>query len=444
MNALAKKLTSRSTVIALLSLITAALLVALLVPQRGTSGGKVPGWVAALPGQLRSVVEWLGIDNVVGSSWFLVVVALFSLSLMVSTWNQLAAVRGAARRPPRADAVPDGPAVEAPLAAVAEVLEKGGYRLTASSGPVHRFVKYRLGYWGNFLLHLGLVIVVLFSLVYVVTQHRVFIRLVGGEKTAFTPETASEVLGALQFRQELPAAVTLAKLEPAFWPNDRLATLASELAFSRRPSDPPERVAVATSDKSHYGPFLVYQGTVFGRTFDLEIISPQGGLSLERLFLPYPPARNRAAYGEATLKEGLVLKAKYLADASQKSVNLADPLLTLRVYRGSDLLGETTLRRGEMGSVGPLMVRWARDAWWTDILLDGSRGLTGIFAGFAVILAGVLCAYCLVPREVLVREEGGRVVMQQVVRRFAELYRDEFDELVAALAPSLPAGEEGG
>lgn len=428
-----KKLTSRSTVIFLLSAITASLLEALVLPQRTSTGGKVPEWVGRLPEGVRPLVDWLGLDNVVGSGWFLALIALFGLSLALSTVNQFGAVRTLVTRPPREDAVPDGVWLDEEFASLQGRLESAGYRLSASSGRVHRFVKFRSGYWGNFLLHLGLATAVVFSLVYVATQHRVFMRLVGQESTRLIPGNIEEMHGMFPFQLGLPESVRLTRVEPAFYPNDRLASLGSRLEFSTAPGRPATGVEVALSDKSQIGPFLVYQANAFGQVFDLLVSGAPGGLSQERLFLPYPPGRDKASYGELKLKEsGLLLKAKFVADAQKKSMQPREPVLTLRLLRGKELMGQATLRPGETGRLGPLLVQVGQNQWWTDILLDGSRGMSGIFAGFAIILIGVLSSYCLVPREILVREADSGVYLAHVVRRFAHFYREEFEALVKA------------
>ncbi|GFO60937.1 ResB-like family cytochrome C biogenesis protein [Geomonas silvestris] len=425
-------LTSRKTVLSLLAAITLALLEAVLVPQREGAGGKLPAWLEKLPGPLRETAGFLGLDNVVGSWWFMLLIAFFGLSLLLSTWNQFLAVASQLKRPPRPDAVPDGVRLPGDLAGLAPRLAQAGYRPSGSSGEVHRFVKHRAGYWGNFLLHLGLVVAVIFSLSYVVTQHRVFLRLVSGETVAPNPENSAEILGALRFRRPLPAQITLERVEPSFYPNDKLAGLGSRLSLKQAPGGAAQRVEVALSDKSQFGPFLVYQANSFGRAFLLEFTSPyRQGLARERLLIPYPQRRDKAGYGEIPLKEeGLVLKGKFYADPQKKGLKLARSPLFLRLYRGQELLGVASLNAGGLGNLGPLTVRLAGEAWWTDILLDGSRGTSGIFAGFAVILFGVLFSYCLVPREILVREGEGELYLRHSARRFAQLYREEFEAIV--------------
>jgi hypothetical protein len=216
-----------------------------------------------------------------------------------------------------------------------------------------------------------------------------------------------------------------------FWANDKLESLASELYFTDQPGGEPRRVDIAVSDKSQFGSYLVYQANAYGRAFDLEFISVRGEIYRERFYLPYPLRRDAAGYGEMAVRgTDFQLKGKFYADAERKSIQLNAPSLTLRLYRGKELQGEVTLTPGATGQLGPLAVRLAQSEWWTDIMLDGTRGTSGIFTGFALILAGVLSSYCFVSREIIVREVDGQVYAQHVARRFAQFYREEFNELI--------------
>ncbi|MEI6702234.1 MAG: hypothetical protein WCL71_01700, partial [Deltaproteobacteria bacterium] len=272
---------------------------------------------------------------------------------------------------------------------------------------------------------------VFFSLVYVLTQHRVLIRLTGQEITRLADGNVKELHGVLPLRQTLPYSVVLKGLQPRFWANDKLEYLSSELYFTDQPGGEPRRVDIAVSDKSQYGRYIVYQANAYGRAFDLEFETSRGEIYRERLFLPYPPKRDVAGYGEIGITgTDFLLKGKFFADAEHKSMKPNLSPLTLRLFRGKELQGEATLTAGGMARMGPLAVRLAQSEWWTDILLDGTRGTSGIFAGFALILAGVLSSYCLVPREIIVRESDGKVYVQHVARRFAQFYREEFDEII--------------
>ncbi|HXE98662.1 MAG TPA: cytochrome c biogenesis protein ResB [Dongiaceae bacterium] len=426
-----KFFTARSTVITLFTAIAAALLFASAVPQRASMGGKTPHWVGELPDSLNYLATLLGLDNVVGSGWFAILVTLFWVSLVISTASQYKATRAMANGIPPAALPQDCIRLDIAPAVFSELSKAAGYRPAGSAKGVTRFVKYRIGFWGNFLLHIGLVTAVFFTLVYVLTQHRVLIRLTGQEITRLSSGNIQEIRGVLLHEQRLPYSVALKALTPRFWANDKLEYLSSELYVTDHPGDEPRRVDIAVSDKSRYGPYLVYQANAFGRAFDLEFESARGERHLERLYLPYPHRRDVAGYGEMTITgTDFLLKGKFFADSERKSMNLHIPPLTLRLFRGKELLGEVALAPGGTGQLGPFAVRLARSEWWTDILLDGTYGTAGIFTGFTLILAGVLSSYCLVPREIVIRESDGGMYVQHVARRFARFYREEFDEII--------------
>lgn len=431
---LAKFLTARSTVISLFIAISSALLVASSVPQRSSMVSKPPAWLEKLPGALQQPATLLGLDYIVGTGWFALLVTLFWISLLISTMSQFTATKAVANRMPAAAVPEESVLIPVSVAVFAAVAITAGYRPAGSSDGVHRFVKNRAGYWGNFLLHIGLVTAVLFSLVYVVTQHRVLIRLTGQEITRLEPGNVQELRGVFPLQQQLPYTAVLKTLEPRFWENDKLEYLSSELYFTGQPGGDPQRVDVAVSDKSQYGPYIVYQANAFGMAFDLELAAASGEVLRERLFLPYPSRRDMAGYGEMPVPgTDFLLKGKFFADKEQQTIKLKEPLLTLRLFRGKELQGEVTLSPGDRGQLGPLAVGLGQSAWWTDILLDGTRGTSGIFAGFALILAGVLASYCLVPREIIVREKAGVIYVQHVARRFAQFYREEFEEILKRL-----------
>ena len=428
---LPKFLTARSTVIALFTAISVALLVASSVPQRAGLGGTTPEWVGKLPASLHFLTSLLGLDNIVGSSWFAILVTLFWLSLVISTVSQYSATSALVHHIPPPALSQGSILLDITPSAFAELAHGSGYRSAGSADGVHRYVKNRVGYWGNFLLHIGLVTAVFFSLVYVLTQHRVLIRLTGQEITRLADGNVKELHGVLPLRQTLPYSVVLKGLQPRFWANDKLEYLSSELYFTDQPGGEPQRVDIAVSDKSQYGQYIVYQANAYGRAFDLEFETLRGEIYRERLYLPYPPKRDVAGYGEIGITgTDFLLKGKFFADAEHKSMKPNFSPLTLRLFRGKELQGEATLTAGGMARMGPLAVRLAQSEWWTDILLDGTRGTSGIFAGFALILAGVLSSYCLVPREIIVRESDGKVYVHHIARRFAQFYREEFDEII--------------
>ena len=424
-------LTARSTVIILFAAICVALLIASSIPQQASLGGKNPEWVGRLPDTLSFLTTWLKLDNIVGSGWFATLVALFWLSLAISTVSQYSATCALVKRVPSAVVPSESSRIEMSPSDFARLVVGAGYRPVGSVDGVQRYVKNRIGLWGNFLLHVGLVTAVFFSMIYVVTQHRVLVRLTGQELTRLTPSNVQELRGILPMKQQLPYSAVLKNLEPRYWGNDKLEYLSSELYITDSAGAEPHRVDVALSDKSSYGPYIVYQANAYGRAFDIELETGRGERRRTRLFLPYPPKRNVASYGDIGIDgTDFLIKGKFLADADQASMKLNRSPFTVRLYRGKELMGEAALVPGAKEQLGSLAVTLVQSEWWTDILLDDSRGTAGIFFGFTLILAGVLSSYCLVPREIIVWEAAGGAFVQHIARRFAPFYREEFDDII--------------
>lgn len=412
--------TTRATVLALILLLAASLAIAVVVPQVGGDGRLLAG----------PLVAALGLNRIFSTWWFVALALLFVISLLFSTVDQFKAARSRTFQPPHGSG--EG-ALASPRSAVqldAE-LRAAGYRRLAAGPAGVRYVKAALGYWGNFLLHLGMTLTVVFALVYVVTEHRAIIRVVSGESLPLKPGDYAERRGLLAGRLSLPAAITLVRLTPEFWEQDQLKALTSELVFFA--ADGHQRqLKVALSDKSRYHDLIVYQQPAFGNAFLVEFTAGDGR-GFDQVFpLPMPSRRDRAGYGTFPLDDGrYLIKAKYYATADRSGIVPTTPQLVLRLYDGPRLVAETPLLIGQAGRLGPYAVKLAEVRWWTDLLFDGSRGTAGIFGGFALLLAGGLLAFFAVPREVVVRPAATGCTVTWRATRFADFYEEERAALLA-------------
>ena len=424
-----KFLTARTTVLALFLVLAACLCLPLIIPQQ-TGGIPALSPADGYP-LLAAVARAAGLDHVFSTWWFLLVAGLFLLSLSCSTFDQY--------RLARKRTVAEGRlhyAEETPLAVSADdfgrFARRCGYLPIGRAAAGARYVKSPWGYWGNFLLHLGLTLTVLFALVYVVTEHRLAVRVIAGEETPLTPETAEERKGLLAGTLPLPRAIRLGELSAAFWENDQLRELSSTGTFLQAGGgEEPYRIGI--NEKLSRRGVIVYQKGTFGTAFSLTFVDPAGRSFEEVFLLPQPQRRDKPGYGEMPLAgDGYTLKGKYLPDASGQSVLPRDPELTLRLVAGGAPVGEVSLKTGESGSLGPFRVTLRKTAWWTEYLFEGSRGVAGIFTGFALILLGVLLTYFSVPRVVTIVDEGGgrRVTWQSA--RFNDFFRAERDRIFAA------------
>lgn len=362
------------------------------------------------------------------SWWFGVVFFVFLLSLLLSTIDQfrlaqakVSAMPGPGKNGAGAAAIDDG---------FLRFLKQQGYKKLAGNDDVLRYGKGSWGYWGNFILHLGMIVTVLSSAIYVATEHRTILRVVAGVRTDPAAAIQAERKGLLSSELQLPSALTLERIEPTFWENGQLKTLSSEFTFFDA-SGRPERVTIAVSDKLPYRGMKVYQQSDFGTVFLVEFREGARAFRLP-LALPLPNKPGAAAYGNFDLDDGRYkLKAKYLADIAAAELLPKNPVLTLRLFEGDTLVGESAFMMNGRGRLGPYAVALLDVSMWTDVLFDGSRGIPGIFAGFFLLLLGGGLGYFVIPREVLLVKGGEGYSVSWRASRFADFYREEGDRILS-------------
>lgn len=417
-------LVARGTILVILLLLTLCVAAANIVPQRVRESDGMTGAPAAAGGFARLVTA-VGLDHVFSTWWFVALTLLFLASLLASTGDQYRLARGRSLQRPVPGGGEEGCPVLVSPEGLAAALGREGYRLMAEADGARRYVRAVWGYWGNVLLHLGMVVVVIFSLVYILTEHRVIAQVVGGEPLDLR-SGLPERRGLLARPLPLPETVVLDRLIPQFWANDSLKSLDSELTFKN--AGRAEPFAVGVNDKGRYRGMIVYQRNNFGTAFLLEY--SRDGVRPERrvFYLPMPLRREKAAYGNDTI-DGYLLKAKYYASPDRKRMLPVEPILTLRLMQGEGGLGEASLRPGETGTIGPYRITLHDARWWTELLFEGSRGTAGIFTGFALLLVGGALAYFVAPREVVVvTGEGGTRAWWRAVR-FTDFYRAERERI---------------
>jgi hypothetical protein len=349
--------------------------------------------------------------------------ALAVLALAAAAHEQL----GAAVRRTRSGGT-GGAAIElaAPVETVAGALRARGYLPMPHAGPERRLVRHPWGYWGNVLLHAGLLAVVAASTVIAATQQRGVVHLVEGETFAAGGPWFAEESGLGAAPLVLPFSVRLDHLEYRFGPTYGIERVSSALSLLR-PGAPPEPVRIAISD---------LERVEFGHAFRLEI--RHGDRTRTRTILvPHPVTPDVPGLDDfRVLSAGDLLRAKYFVDADRRSFERFNPLLVLRVDGGGGAtLGEATLRPGTEGTIGPYRFRLEKVGLWTRVTFARITGIGGVFAGFAIIALGGALHYFTPPREALLAPAAaGGTRLTWRAARFASFYAEELDELRAGVA----------
>ena len=425
---------SRTTIITVLLLSLAGVLLSALFPQRvSTSLAELQQW------QQHHPVFWrwgttVGLDHVYTTPWFAVVLCLGFISLVLSTIEQ---GKIALRKSLSVAGYSDGAAIQVrtPDDLLAKALVRRGY-LPVCRGDILKYVRHPWGYWGNFLLHLGMTVAIAASLYIALTQNRGAANLVEGEvHTAADPWAGSD-RGMLAAGPLLAVPVRLDSVRPELWPDYRVKDISSDLTFLSADNRSESRT-VGVNTLLHYRGFHLYQSPDFGHAFFLEFSCRDGRKDRQILQLPFPNSLEKPGYNDFTLNlpDGTFpLKAKYLVDAEKRSWDRGTPLLTLRLLADSgEIAGQVSLKSGEEGMLGPYRVRVLRVVKWTQITFVDIAGMPLVFAGFLIIIMGASLQYFTPPREIFVRREGDVCLLIWRATRFDRFYQDEFAEILDSL-----------
>lgn len=425
-------LLSRKTVLALILLLLGGVVLAYVFPQRFlSSSAEMERWQ-------RTHLFWapwvarLGLDHVYTTGWFASLLGAFCLSLTVSCWDQL---RLAARRT-LTGALPVGRhhGTHADGQAVESAIRGEGYVCLGSGGGARRFVRHPWGYWGNALLHLGMVIALTSSLVIVLTQKRGLVELVEGEIHSPGSPWTSEDRGTMAERFALPQRVRLDTVAPEFWETDDLKQVTSSLSFLGPDGAVAGQQTLAINRIGNLDGIHIYQGQRFGNAFYV-VFTDNSGRAIKKILQMQSPLRRDTASYENISVDGIpyLIKAKYYADAERKSMADGNPLLVLRLVDEGKVIAELPLKKGEEGELGPYRARLVHVSHWAELVFTGYTGMPGIFLGFFIIILGGGLSFFTPPRELFVTREENGVALTCRSGRFDHSQGDECARILAAL-----------
>ncbi|MEW6110062.1 MAG: cytochrome c biogenesis protein ResB [Nitrospirota bacterium] len=433
MSRLRRFLVSRKTTTTIVVLLVFFFVVASLFPQRFvTSSLKMQEWRYEHPVR-AAIAERLGMDHVYTTPWFAILLFFLVCSLAVSLLEQFALASEKSRGMKSLSGL-KAALSSASVEDIGTVANTFGYSKVFSGEKDVHFIKNRWGYWGSFLLHLGIFVVIASSLIIAVTQKRGAAHLVEGETFSPGDPLLAEERGILAGHFTLKDAIRLDRVSLDFWENHMIKQIYSDITIF---SNGEQQMTIAVSSKLKHKGILTYQSLDFGHAFFLELKGDDGAIRRELLLIRHPQSIEKPAYEDFILTgTPYALKAKYFADAGMKSIQSENPLLILRLMDGNAMTGQSSLTIGTAAQLGTFRVSLIRVAKWTDLYFADFRGLPGVFAGFCLLLAGGLMYYFLPPRQIIVSKEENGYHIYVKAERFPEFYREEFQEIMKRLGES--------
>ena len=427
---------SRKTVLSLMLLLSSSVLLSFLVPQQATTpGAKFAKWQAAHQA-LRPITDFLGLHRLFTTRWFVGILFLFLVSLAITSIEQFQrAYRKTFDMGPMPPFFPSSGNEEkkggfsSELAiteqALVRNLRREGFFKVAGNDSGLRCTIHPWGYWGNFLLHIGILITVAASLFMAATQQRGVVRLIEGKSHLPSSPWRYEEHGIFTGPLRLHEALRLDQVTPEFGPQGEIKHLTSVVRFTSANGQTTKQTFAMDTIVNHKG-LRIFPQHNFGQAFYVVLTEQTGEQGMMILDFPAPLEPTTASYGNFDFTEvPYHIKAKYYADVDKRTLISDNPLLVIRLMDHKRVLGELSLQQGESGQLGPYKARLMNIKEWTEFVFVNTPGILWVFFGFFIIILGGILNYFTVPREFLCRKQKQGFLLTWQGSRFKHLYQDE-------------------
>lgn len=403
MDRLLRALLRRQAVVVAIVLATITVGIGLAVPQDGAATG---------------LAGTLGLDHVFSGWWFLAVCVLVALQLGGAVTRLSARDLRRIRRE-RGPASSDSVTVR-DAAGLAAALTAAGYRRIRRSRTTARYVKHVWGYAGPALLHLGMLTAILGALINSLTMSSGTLVVFEGATVTQGEQLGSARHGLFGNPPALTQTLRCDGIDITYWPNGEPRQIEGLYSIIRPGGE--EAVRVATNAPLVIDGVRIFQDSRVGYAYGVTLTRGAETIK-QRVDLPLPESGDSPSYVDTLLENGDMLRAKVTHDPAASAGN---PILTLRLVRNEDIVGEQPFSGTGSGVLGDTQVSVDIATRWSMIALEQSRGIGILFAGFFIILLGAVLIYAATPREVtLVRREDDTVIADWHAVRFSALYANE-------------------
>lgn len=376
---------------------TFGMLLLILIAVCSVAGSLIPQQREAMEYVSRygsTAAQWilrLGLDDVFSTPYFTLLMAALCLNLTLCSVIRVAKLRGAGDRLQKsAAAIPAQQAGPAKLRAVESWLARRGYKKTRQDGAV-LYSKYFLGFYGSFLTHLALIILLLVGAATIYgaeVQDRVVMP---GETLALERGTTVEVL-SFQIEDET------GKLD-----------YASRIVMRDEKGNESPETVVRVNEPLRFGGYKVYQQT-YGTAGAITVENTQTGGS-DTLTLTEP------VFLTLDGRNGVYFNALYPGYTQDEdgSVTLVtstsgayhDPVYDLRVM-GEGQMTAVLAFPGETITLGGVSFTMEVPVSYPGLRIKYLSGviLGALYASFAFIVLALYICFFMRPVCVAVREDG--------------------------------------
>lgn len=406
------------------------------------------------------LVDLLQLNRVYTSSWFLILVAIVSLSLSWFVFEQLKLLVRSGRSGNRpvsleafnnyseiqVDANPHAPDLSS---RIKSIIRRKGYRLsyTDKENNILSFCKNRFGRWGTFLFHLGLLFIIFAALYALAFQKRGFVGLIQTETFPGRNEDWQEKsLGAFAKDFDLGFKVYLKEFKPTYWENGKLKGIESVLVFTGNDGMVEEHVLPVSNPVTYHG-VRICQSLDYGYALTFLLERPLSDPLVTHFMLDSPSKKTKPFIGKTDFPTtDYIFDMKFYPDIKEPSFYLNNPGVDLVIKEKGVVKFNDRVLFSEKVFVGENAITFAQIHYWSGLFFVRSQGMTLVYSGFFLSVFGALIIYFMPFKEIHVKvneTKGHRMIaIGGQCKKYQVLFAEEFNEILAELETTFPSGIE--
>jgi len=453
-----KFLLSPKTVISLICAVGLSCIVGSTIPQLTEKPPKFfEAWKANSP-KIYYVIDIFQLNQVYTSIWFLVLLALITLSLIFSLYHQQLKVliksRGPVKRDITKSSFKDYITIELAHSSesgfeglsdrIQRIFKDRGYRPYMASEESGYFIfgKNRIGKWGGVIFHVGLLVVIAAALYSLAFQKRGFIQMIQTDTfQGKDKDWTVKRLGVLAGNFNLDFQVHLNSFIPAYWDNDLIKDMESSLTIIDDKGENKE-FSLSLRNPVNFNGTKIYQSTHYG--YSLGFILEREGQNpvITNFLLDAPGKKDKPFIGKNDFPTtDYILDMKFYPNMIEPSFYATLPGVDLTVMENGEKRFKGRVLFTQRAWLGKDSLTFAQIHYWTGVTFVKNYGMPLVYTGFALSTLGVFLIFMLFCKEIHLKvvEDGDhiRLYMGGQARKFKALFSEEFKEIAKRIEKVL-------
>lgn len=414
--------------LALMSALLPVIAAGNLIPQQAkVSPAEMMEWQRSYP-TVSKLVSAAGLDHVYTSWWFLIVFAILFLNMALITWDLIGVTRRKALGLHRYSsdakayfALGTFPHDDGTMASLNELLRKRRYHVLLAEGEVYARKGWP-GIWGGTILHVGLVILLAGAVVSGLTRFNGFMEMGVGQSFSDTEGAYLASSHGPLFPGHHPER-TIKVLDMEERDLGKMKALVSTIMVSEHDVTMRSKT-VRMNDPLYYNGMKIFQSRHSG---------PALLFGIEDITNPAPtPVAGYVNLQQTGGKTSSIFTLKGTPFQARAEFLPGSEGINIEVRDRKEIVYQGPMRPGQALLVDNWKIRLAAINKWSGIIVVYDWAVPIIFAGFALVIAGIAVMGLFDPREIWAREtvrDGVTFIEVLGWGRWRNMFLDEFNDM---------------